>query len=73
MALEVALETEDVDGGAPYGVGALESVGSPLVGLVEALCAEVVDEREEIGVPEAERSHVSAGGGDESYADAETP
>lgn len=72
-ALQLALEAEDVDGGAPDGVGAPESIWGPLIGLVEALGAEVIDEREEVGVLEAERYEMGASGGDESDADAESP
>ena len=72
-ALKVALEAEDVDGGSPDGVGALESVGCPLVGFVEVLGAEVVDEGEEVGVAQRERDEMGAGGGDERDADAAAP
>lgn len=71
--LEGALEAEDVDGGAPDGVGTLESVGGPLVGFVEALGAEVIDKSEEVGLAEAERDHVGASGRDQSDADTESP
>jgi hypothetical protein len=67
------LEAEDVDGGAPDGVGATESVGGPLVGFVEVLGAEVVDECEEVGVPQAEGDEMGTGGGDERDADAAAP
>jgi hypothetical protein len=73
VALKVALEAEDVDGGSPDGVGAGESVGGPLVGFVKALGAEVVDESEEVGVAQRERDEMSAGGRDERDADAEAP
>jgi len=52
-ALEGALEAEDVDGGAPDGVGALKAVGGPLISFVEALRAEVVDQSEEVGLADA--------------------
>jgi hypothetical protein len=41
--------------------------------LIEALCAEVFDEGEEVGVLEAKRHEVGAGGGYESDADTEAP
>ncbi len=71
--LKRALEAEDVDGGSPEGVGAGEAVGGPLVGFVEVLCAEVVDEGEEVGVAQRERDEMGAGGGDERDADAAAP
>ena len=71
--LKCPLEAEDVDGCSPDRVGALKAVGGPLVGLVEALGAEVVNEREEVGVLEAERDDMGACGGDECHADAESP
>ena len=71
--LKVALEAEDVDGGSPDGVGSGEAVGGPLVGFVEVLCAEVVDEREEVGVAQRERDEMGACGGDECDADAAAP
>lgn len=71
--LEGALEAEDVDGRAPDGVGALKAVGGPLVGFVEALGAKVVDQGEEVGLAQAKRHEVGAGGGDQSDADAEAP
>ena len=72
-ALQVALEAEDVDSDAPHGVGALEAVGGPLVCLVEALGAQVVDEREEIGLTDSERRKVGACCRDQGDADAEAP
>jgi hypothetical protein len=71
--LEGALEAKDVDGDSPNGVGALEAVGGPLIGFVEALGAEVVDQSEEVGLPESKRDEVGAGGRDQSDADAESP
>lgn len=73
QALEGALVAEDVDGGVPDDVDASEAVGGPLIDLIEALGAEVVDESEEIGVAESKRHKVGAGGGDECDADAESP
>lgn len=72
-SLKVALEAEDVDGGSPDGVGALKAVGGPLVGFVEVLGAEVVDEGEEVGVAQRERDEMGAGGGDERDSDAAAP
>jgi len=72
-SLEGALVAEDVDRGVPDDVNAAEAVGGPLVGLIEALGAEVVGESEEVGVLEAKRHEVGAGGGDESDADTEAP
>jgi len=71
--LQGALKPEDVDGDAPDGVGALKPVGGPLIGFVKVLGAEVVDECEEVGLAQAERSHVCAGSRDECDADAEAP
>ena len=62
--LEVALEAKDVDGDSPDGVGAVEAVGGPLIGFVEALGAEVVYQSEEVGLTESERDQVRAGGRD---------
>jgi hypothetical protein len=71
--LKVALEAEDVDGGAPHSVGAGEAVGGPLVGFIEVLGAEVVDKCEEVSVLQAKRDEVGAGGRDERDADAAAP
>jgi len=62
LVLEGALEAEDVDGGAPDGVGALKTVGGPLIVFVKALSAEVVDEGEEVGLTQTKRYEVGAGG-----------
>ena len=62
-----------MDGDSPDGFGALKSVGGPLISLVEALGAEVVDRCEEVCVLVAERSHVGTGGGDQCDAEAEAP
>jgi hypothetical protein len=71
--LEVALEAEDVDGGAPHSVGAGEAIGGPLVGFVEVLGAEVVDKCEEVGMTQSKRNEMGAGCGDERHADAAAP
>ncbi len=73
VALKGALVAEDINGGVPDNVDSAEAVGAPLIVLIEALGAKVVDESEEVGVPEAKRRKMVAGGCDESHADAEAP